>query len=370
MMKKLLIAASLFMIPVATPALASGGPAKDLSIPIHAVDNPGQYGGHEYHGPFKRLAPVRLDGGETYNVGVIKSKAIKGEITMDPVNRTWHEEDPVRQTSYNQYNQSWEHAPATIWNDASATEVPMGPQNLVMPGLVVASVPMVKIKSVHNDKDIAFLLTWYDSTKSETETMEDKFSDAIAIMFPVVAGAEPAFMMGDLENPVHIIYWKAAWERDIEFGYQDVRDAYPNYNYDMYPEVIPAVGQSIDTPIRRYNDGQRAYLAAFKVRNMSRVDPERLTPVEELNALGYGTLTRQAQNNATGNGVRRFGYWSVVIKRPLNSGDVQDSVLTPGSKGMMAIAVWDGKNLGNGAGGNRGPRKNYSNGGWIPLEIE
>ncbi len=373
MMKKLLIAASLLLIPVATPAFGSDaahGPAHDLAIPIIAVDNPGQYGGHAFHGSFKRLPPVRLDGGETYNVGVIKSKAVKGEIPMDPLNRTWHQEDPVRETSYNQYNQSWEQAPATIWNDASATEVPMGPQNLVMPGLVVASIPMVKIKSVHNDKDIAFLLTWYDSTKSETEVMEDKFSDAIAIMFPVNAGSEPSFMMGDEENPVHIVYWKAAWERDIEFGYQDVRDAYPNYNYDMYPDVIPAIGQTIDTPIRRYNEGQRQYLAAFKLRNLSRVDPERLTPVEELNAVGFGTLTRQAINNATGNGVRRFGYWSVVIKRPLNSGDVQDSVLKPGSKTMMAIAAWDGKNLNNGAGGNRGPRKNYSNGGWIPLEIE
>ena len=228
MMKKLLIAASLLMIPVATPAFGSDahGPAKDLTIPIIAVDNPGQYGGHAFHGSFKRLPAVRLDGGETYNVGVIKSKAVKGEIPMDPLNRTWHQEDPVRETSYNQYNQSWEQAPATIWNDASATEVPMGPQNLVMPGLVVATVPLVKIKSIHNGKDIAFWLTWYDSTKSETETMEDKFSDAIAVMFPVKAGSEPSFMMGDDENPVHIVYWKAAWERDIEFGYQDVRDAY------------------------------------------------------------------------------------------------------------------------------------------------
>ena len=115
MMKKLLIAASLLMIPVATPAFGNDahGPAKDLTIPIIAVDNPGQYGGHAFHGSFKRLPPVRLDGGETYNVGVIKSKAVKGEIPMDPVNRTWHQEDPVRETSYNQYNQSWEQAPAT-----------------------------------------------------------------------------------------------------------------------------------------------------------------------------------------------------------------------------------------------------------------
>lgn len=369
-MKKLLLAASALMLPVATPALASGGPAKDITLPVYSPANPGQYGGHEYHGSFKRLPPVQLDGGETYVEGVVKSKAIKGEIPMDAVNRTWHEEDPVRETSYNQYNQSWEQAPATVWSDAPATEIQMAPQNLVMPGLVVPTIPLVKVKSVHNDKEIAFLLTWYDSSKSETETMEDKFSDAIAIMFPVNASSEPSFMMGDDENPVNIVYWKAAWERDLEFGYQDVRDAYPNYNYDMYPEVIPAIGQTIDTPIRRYNEGQRQYLTALKLRNISRVDPERLTAVEELNAVGFGTLTRQAQNNSVGHGVRRFGYWSVVIKRPLNTGDVQDAVLKAGSTTKMAIAAWDGRNKNDGAGGNRGPRKNYSNGGWVPLEIE
>ena len=139
-MKKLLIAASILMIPVATPAFGSDaahgdahGGAHDLTIPIYPADNPGTYGGHVYHGSFKRLPPVRLDGGETYNVGVIKSIAIKGEIPMDPVNRTWHQEDPVRETSWNQYNQSWSQAPATVWSDASATEVPVSYTHLTLP---------------------------------------------------------------------------------------------------------------------------------------------------------------------------------------------------------------------------------------------
>ncbi|MBL0037841.1 MAG: hypothetical protein IPP36_03410 [Nitrosomonadales bacterium] len=186
---------------------------------------------------------------------------------------------------------------------------------------------MVKIKSVHNDKDIAFLLTWYDSTKSETETMEDKFSDAIAIMFPVKAGSEPSFLMMVTTRILFTSFIGKLLGRGISSLISRCKGRYPNYNYDMHPEVIPAVGQTIDTPIRRYNEGQRQYIAAFKLRNISRVDPERLTQVEELNAVGFGTLTRQATNNATGNGVRRFGYWSVVIKRPLNSGDAQDSVL-------------------------------------------
>ena len=111
----------------------------------------------------------------------------------------------------------------------------MGPQNLVAPGFAEATISNVKVKSVHNGNDIAFLLEWYDPTENDTETMMDKFSDAAAMMFPVKAGTEPSFMMGDADNPVQIIYWKAAWQKDIDKGYQDVRDAYPNYYVDWYP---------------------------------------------------------------------------------------------------------------------------------------
>lgn len=290
----------------------------------------------------------------------IKSKAITGEVPLDPNSH--------------------------IWDDVSTMSVGVGPQNMVAPGLAEGTIDNVKVKSVHNGKDIAFLLTWRDQSDSDTETMMDRFSDACAIMFPVKHDSEPSFMMGDPENPVQIVYWKAAWQKDIERGhYQDVRDAYPNYNYDTYPLVdtmIDAHGnkivikdgeiykpvdpqdRAINTPIEKYTDAQKGFLPGLAVGNpRSRID--RTTPVEELNAIGFGSLTTQkGDSHANGKGVRSLGYWKVVITHPLKAYSEQDATLEAGSHTIAAIAVWDGGNK------NRGGRKHFSNGGWVPLYIE
>ena len=290
----------------------------------------------------------------------IKSKAITGEVPLDPNSH--------------------------VWDDAKSEMIGMGPQNLVAPGLAEATVSNVKVKSVHNGKDIAFLLEWYDPTEDDTETMMDKFSDAVAMMFPVKPGTEPSFMMGDADNPVQIIYWKAAWQRDIDKGYQDIRDAYPNYNIDNYPmisnmldvkgnpivvkdgEIYKPVAPedlAINTPIGKYTDAQKGYLPGLAVKNpRSRID--RTTPVEELNAIGFGTLTTQAvEGHANGKGVRSFGYWKVVLTHPLKPNTAQDATLEGNSNHFTtAIAIWDGDKK------NRGGRKNFSNGGWVTLYLE
>ena len=289
----------------------------------------------------------------------IRSKAITGAVPMDPNSHAW---DGVKYLM-----------------------VGMSPQNLVAPGLAEGTVPNVKVKSVHNDKEIAYLLEWYDATEDDTETMMDKFSDAAAMMFPVKQKTEPSFMMGDADNPVQIIYWKAAWQKDIDKGYQDVRDAYPNYNYDSYPMVdtmVDAKGnkivvkdneiykpvdpqdRAINTPIGKYSDAAKGYLPGLAVKNpRSRID--RTTPVEELNAVGFGTLTTQADSKANGKGVRSFGYWKVVITHPLKAEYTgQDADLTAGDHFITAIAIWDGSKK------NRAGRKNFSNGGWISLYME
>ena len=290
----------------------------------------------------------------------IRSKSIKGEVPLDPNSH--------------------------VWDDVKHTIVGMGPQNLIAPGLVQGTVSNVKVRSVHNGKDIAYLLEWYDSTENDTETMMDSFSDAVAMMFPVKSGAEPSFMMGDAENPVQIIYWKAAWQKDIDQGYQDVKDAYPNVSYDYYPLVdnmVDAKGnpivikdgetykpvapddRAVNTPIGKYTEAQKAFLPGLAVKNpRSRID--RTTPVEELNAIGFGTLTTQTgESKANGRGVRSFDYWKVVLTHPLKGDTSQDANLE-GNNGrfITAIAVWNGDKK------NRAGRKNFSNGGWVSLYIE
>lgn len=287
------------------------------------------------------------------------SKAIKGDVPLDPN--------------------------STIWNDAKALDVSMVPQNLVAPGLDKGTVSSVKVKSVNNGKEVAYLLEWYDATEDDNETKMDDFSDAVAMMFPVKPKTEPSFMMGDESNPVQIIYWKAAWQKDIAKGYQDVRDAYPNYNYDGYPQLdtmtdakgnkivvtngevykpVEPADRAINTPIGKYTDAQKGYLPGLAVKNpRSKID--RTTPVEELTAVGFGTLTTQETNHAKGNGVRSFGYWKVVLTHPLNSGSAQDAGQQGGGHHFItALAVWDGSK------DNRAGRKNFSNGGWIQMFLE
>ena len=291
----------------------------------------------------------------------LRSKAIKGDVPLDP------------------------NSP--IWDGAKAKIVEMVPQNLVAPGLAEGTIPNVKLKSVNNGKEVAYLLEWYDPTENDTETKMDDFSDAVAMMFPVKPKQEPSFMMGDADNPVQIIYWKAAWQKDIDKGYQDVRDAYPNYNVDTYPlldAMVDAKGnkvvvkdheiykpttpedRAINTPVSRYTEAQKGFLPGMAVHNpRSRID--RTTPVEELNAIGFGTLTTQTgPSQANGKGVRYNGYWKVVLTHPLSgSYTPQDAIQQAGGHHFItALAVWDGATK------NRAARKHYSNGGWIQMFIE
>jgi len=92
-----------------------------------------------------------------------------------------------------------------------------------------------------------------------------------------------------------------------------------------------------------------------------RSQPQKRVSVEEQIAEGPGTLTTSARQSAVGKGVYSTGEWSVVIARPLVTGDQNDPQWGPESKSVVAFAVWDGAN------GEIGSRKGYSN--WVPLVI-
>ncbi len=235
----------------------------------------------------------------SYSFGepLIVSRAMKGDLPLDPMDNRW--------------------------DMAKASIIPMAPQNIVKPGITELTVSSVKIWSLHNDRDIAFRIEWYDPTGDDTVNMSDKFSDAVALQFPLKTDEEPSFMMGQVESPVHIIQWRASWEKDITMGYM--------------PRL--AVGNSL-------------------------FNPTVTLSVEELNAEGFGTLTVQEKQNSKGKGVRDYAYWKVVILKPFNSGDIADAVITHGKTVPLAIAVWDGEK------NNRGGRKNFSEGGWLKLKIE
>jgi DMSO reductase family type II enzyme heme b subunit len=69
----------------------------------------------------------------------------------------------------------------------------------------------------------------------------------------------------------------------------------------------------------------------------------RKSPVEDLNAEGFSTLTTQATQNVDGKGNWNNNRWAVVFKRALSTNDANDTQFS-GGKTPMAIAIWNGAN--------------------------
>jgi DMSO reductase family type II enzyme heme b subunit len=91
--------------------------------------------------------------------------------------------------------------------------------------------------------------------------------------------------------------------------------------------------------------------------------PDRGRSVEDLNAIGFGTLTSQAHQDVKGKGNWVDGKWDLVIYRPLITPDNNDVQFVPGMGTFFNVAVW------NGAEGDTNGQKSISI-RWHPLKIE
>lgn len=160
---------------------------------------------------------------------IIKSSRIKGEIPMDP------------------------NHPA--WEGTEALDIPLTAQLVRFPRWPYPSVDQIRVRSLYNEKDVAFLLEWNDRFKnaSSKEPPSDKiddtyvkvnersisFTDAVAIQFPVKLGREPEkpyILLGNPRNPVNIWYWRAS---KMEVDEQNA------YGFDKLLKHQPKESQSI-----------------------------------------------------------------------------------------------------------------------------
>ncbi len=229
---------------------------------------------------------------------------------------------------------------APEWSKASPVEVPLTPQAGIPPALFVASITTMQVRSMNDGRWIAFRLEWSDETQNELTVSPDKFRDAAAIQLPVNQGV-PGVCMGVRGQPVNLWHWKADWQKDIDDGFQDLMAAYPNFFKDFYPF---AVGQPpFKAPEDFSSADARQYLVGWSAGNPLS-DPYRVTPVEELVAHGFGTATHLDEQGVLGRGVWANGRWSVVFARPMTTAATSQTQLTPGGKGIMAVAAWDGDN--------------------------
>lgn len=232
------------------------------------------------------------------------------------------------------------------WGAHPSVEVKFQPQQLAQPMLPQASVTSALVRALQNGQRIAFQIRWQDPDADDIEAMA-RFKDAAAVELPTTPTV-PASSMGQPDGPVHILLWRASWQRDVDRGRQHVEDAFPNMFAGPRPEDLMTPEQA------------KVFYPGVYSGNLLSAEA-RTTPIEELGAVGFGTLTTQDQQKGDGGGVRDGDGWNVVISTEMKGGDGR-AKLSGGQKSKVAFALW------NGGADNRGSRKQWAD--WVNISIE
>jgi hypothetical protein len=233
--------------------------------------------------------------------------------------------------------------PSKLWQRTTPANIQMSAQRTTQPMLMETSVGTVAVRSLNNGEQIAFLLEWEDATKNIGGGVTG-YRDSLAIQFPVVAGNHPfsdficmgVGIEGEETSLVDIIHWRADLQDEIENGYVDIEDLFPNLGITLYPDL--------DSAIFRTAEGAGNPLASSA----------KLVPFERLKAVGFGTLESKQALEATAWG-QYFesqgtadeiepGYWRVIVTMPLASDDVSNTQMKLGEMTSIALAAWDGDN--------------------------
>lgn len=208
---------------------------------------------------------------------------------------------------------------AQMWSTAPANVVHLMPLSAR-----TNPINMVKVQSLINDQDIGIRLEWNDDTQNQSSSRHQDFKDALAVEFALGdvvlhehGHNEPFFGMGNRSKVVNIWQWRADWQQEIEIKKKlDQVASDPNMDVRVFGgEVYPVESQT----------------------------PFRESPVEELNAEGFGTLTPQplTKQNVSGFGIWKDGKWTVVFKRTVKSLNKWDVDFSKGPI-LTAFAIWDG----------------------------
>jgi len=245
---------------------------------------------------------------------------------------------------------------ATLWQQAKVQAIQM--RTLWLRPMETGQ---VRVASFHNGKEIGVLLEWDDRLMDQEMLRHEDFRDAAAVQFPLQPG-EPSYVMGEQKGPVNVWHWKADWEADLA-RFRDIQDRYPHMAWDNYPFVkgIPP-GDTGQVRVATASHDP-TYLAGWGTGNLFSM-PKRLTPVENLNAIGLGSLTSQPREHQTvrGHGIWADGKWRVVMVRALRTANERDTQFEPGGTVPVAFAIWDG------AQGDRDGRKAVTI--WQRLELQ
>ena len=233
------------------------------------------------------------------------------------------------------------------WLEAAPILVALAPQQIATPFLPEAGIDALTVEALHDGRELAFRLTWADESADDLDGLA-RFHDACAVQLPALAGdLPPPVTMGGPGAPVHILQWRASWQRDIDEGRTGVETLYPYAVHDITPDDVLAEKA---TPY---------YPGRFVLNPLSALT--KRSSVEEVVAEGFGSVTGLAVQNARGAGGWESGEWRVTVALPLARGSGFDTV-EPGSAWPVAFALWLGSK------GNRGGRKHFAD--WVECRLE
>lgn len=292
----------------------------------------------------------------------IKAVKVKGAIPTDPSSLFWSER----------------YGPTALKH----VIIDMDPQMITNPMWPNPTTKYVFVKAATNGKEIAVHLEWNDATRNDIMVTSQQYKDQVAIMFPVKqSGEEPPFTMGGDGERVNIWQWKATWDKEGagtagNEAMQDLEDQYDymalgSGGYYMYEpdgklQMTSEFSSQSGSKDRRGKSGsgtqgasdiskrgsmvdygmgknEGVYNPGIATHNILSDNTMRRSPVEDLNAEGFGSLTTQAHQDVDGKGNWNNNRWTVVFKRALKTKDANDTQFT-GSKTPIAIAIWNGQN--------------------------
>ncbi len=215
-----------------------------------------------------------------------------------------------------------------FWKEGAFVVLEMDPQMITNPMWPNPSTRWLRVKAARNGKDIAVMLTWIDSTRNDEMIKSEQYKDQAAIMFPVdQKSEEPPFTMGGEGEWVNIWQWKATWETSVQTQ---------NKGEDYYPEPDMDMEKGFGGNNESYNPGKVS-------GNIFADSSMRRSPIEDLNAEGFSTLTTQDQQDIDGTGKWRNNRWAVIFKRALVNNDENDSQFNS-TRTPIAFAIWNGGN--------------------------
>jgi len=211
---------------------------------------------------------------------------------------------------------------ADIWEATRGEVVPLSAQNIAPP-FGGGTVSAITARALHDGQRLYFLVEWDDEGADTSVAGSNLFSDAAAVQFPI-GGVDAPYTMGGAGLPVNIWQWKGVWQADVDSEFETVQDRLGDTYVDGY--------QQADDPLYRTAEGAGNILA----------QRDRSTPVENLVAEGFGTLTTAEVQDVEGAGIWDNGQWRVLFIRDLEPAVPELVSFEVGEVTSVAFAVWNG----------------------------